>query len=37
MTYGLFTGGIGLHYGAEKAGLLVIPISSGNTKSSSNS
>ena len=32
MTYGLFTGGIGLHYGAEKAGLLVIPISSGNTK-----
>ena len=32
MTYGLFTGGIGLHYGAEKAGLLVIPISAGNTK-----
>ncbi len=32
MTYGLFTGGIGLHYGAEKAGLLVIPVSSGNTK-----
>ncbi len=32
MTYGLFTGGIGLHYGAEKAGLMVIPISSGNTK-----
>lgn len=32
MTYGLFTGGLGLHYGAEKAGLLVIPISAGNTK-----
>ena len=32
MTYGLFTGGIGLHYGAEKLGMLVIPVSSGNTK-----
>ncbi len=32
MTYGLFTGGLGLHYGAEAAGLLVIPASSGNTK-----
>jgi phenylacetate-CoA ligase len=32
MTYGLFTGGLGLHYGAEKAGLAVIPASSGNTK-----
>ena len=32
MTYGLFTGGLGLHYGAEKAGLTVIPISAGNTK-----
>lgn len=32
MTYGLFTGGIGLHYGAEKAGLMVIPMSSGNTR-----
>ncbi len=31
MTYGLFTGGIGLHYGAEKLGMLVIPASSGNT------
>ncbi|MFP4417723.1 MAG: phenylacetate--CoA ligase family protein [Chitinispirillaceae bacterium] len=30
-TYGLFTGGLGMHYGAEKAGLLVIPASSGNT------
>jgi phenylacetate-CoA ligase len=32
MTYGLFTGGLGLHYGAEKAGMAVIPASSGNTK-----
>jgi phenylacetate-CoA ligase len=30
--YGLFTGGIGLHYGAEKIGASVIPISGGNTK-----
>jgi phenylacetate-CoA ligase len=30
--YGLFTGGIGLHYGAEKVGASVIPISGGNTK-----
>ena len=30
--YGLFTGGFGLHYGAEKLGLTVIPISSGNTE-----
>lgn len=32
MTYGLFTGGIGLHYGAEKLGMFVIPASSGNTQ-----
>lgn len=31
MTYGLFTGGLGLHYGAEKLGALVIPAGSGNT------
>ena len=31
MTYGLFTGGLGLHYGAERAGLLVIPSGAGNT------
>lgn len=31
MTYGLFTGGIVLHYGAEKLGAMVIPASSGNT------
>ncbi len=30
--YGLFTGGFGLHYGAETIGASVIPISSGNTK-----
>ncbi len=30
--YGLFTGGFGLHYGAEHIGASVIPISSGNTK-----
>ena len=30
--YGLFTGGLGLHYGAEKVGASVIPISGGNTK-----
>ena len=29
--YGLFTGGFGLHYGAEKIGATVIPMSSGNT------
>ena len=29
--YGLFTGGLGLHDGASKAGLTVIPASSGNT------
>ena len=29
--YGLFTGGFGLHAGAEKIGATVIPISSGNT------
>lgn len=30
--YGLFTGGLGLHYGAELLGATVIPISGGNTK-----
>jgi phenylacetate-CoA ligase len=29
--YGLFTGGLGLHYGAEMVGATVIPVSSGNT------
>ncbi|MFA6378358.1 MAG: phenylacetate--CoA ligase [Candidatus Omnitrophota bacterium] len=32
MTYGMFTGGLGLHYGAERLGALVIPSSSGNTQ-----
>jgi phenylacetate-CoA ligase len=31
MTYGLFTGGLGLHYGAEKIGMMVIPAGPGNT------
>ena len=30
--YGLFTGGLGLHYGAENLGATVIPMSSGNTR-----
>jgi phenylacetate-CoA ligase len=30
--YGLFTGGLGVHYGAEKLKAAVIPISGGNTK-----
>ncbi|HHU96561.1 MAG TPA: phenylacetate--CoA ligase [Petrimonas sp.] len=30
--YGPFTGGLGIHYGAEKVGATVIPISSGNTR-----
>ncbi len=30
--YGLFTGGLGAHYGAEKVGASVIPMSGGNTR-----
>ncbi len=30
--YGLFTGGLGVHYGSEKLGASVIPVSGGNTK-----
>ncbi|MFP4477315.1 MAG: phenylacetate--CoA ligase family protein [Desulfatibacillaceae bacterium] len=30
--YGLFTGGLGVHYGAERLGASVIPISGGNTR-----
>ena len=30
--YGLFTGGLGAHYGAEKIGASVVPMSGGNTK-----
>ncbi len=30
--YGLFTGGMGLHYGAQTLGAVAIPVSSGNTK-----
>jgi phenylacetate-CoA ligase len=29
--YGLFTGGLGIHYGAERIGATVVPMSSGNT------
>jgi len=31
MGYGLFTGGLGLHYGAERLGAMVIPASTGNS------
>ncbi len=31
ITYGLFTGGLGLHYGAEEVGMMVIPSGAGNT------
>ncbi len=31
ITYGLFTGGLGLHYGAEEVGMMVIPSGPGNT------
>lgn len=30
--YGLFTGGLGIHYGGERIGMSVIPISGGNTR-----
>ena len=30
--YGLFTGGLGAHYGIERLGATVIPVSGGNTK-----
>jgi len=32
MSYGLFTGGLGLHYGAERIGALVIPSGAGNSR-----
>ncbi|HDS63475.1 MAG TPA: phenylacetate--CoA ligase family protein [Methanofollis liminatans] len=32
LGYGLFTGGLGFHYGAERVGMTVIPSSTGNTK-----
>jgi phenylacetate-CoA ligase len=32
MSYGLFTGGLGFHYAAEKVGVLVIPAGAGNSK-----
>jgi phenylacetate-CoA ligase len=30
--YGLFTGGLGMHYGAERLGCTVIPVASGMTE-----
>ncbi len=30
--YGLFTGGLGIHYGAERIGCMVVPLSGGNVK-----
>lgn len=30
--YGLFTGGFGMHYGVEKIGSMIVPMSSGNTQ-----
>ena len=30
--YGLFTGGLGIHYGAERLGMATVPISGGNTE-----
>lgn len=32
LGYGFFTGGLGFHYGAEKLGATIVPISTGNTK-----
>ncbi len=32
MSYGLFTGGLGVHYGAERVGMAVIPVGGGNTQ-----
>ncbi|MDK2896660.1 MAG: hypothetical protein PWP04_780 [Candidatus Atribacteria bacterium] len=32
MSYGLFTGGLGMHYGAERLGAMTIPIGAGNSK-----
>ncbi len=31
-SYGLFTGGLGMHYGAERLGCLAIPMGAGNTQ-----
>ena len=32
LGYGLFTGGLGFHYGAEQLGVTVVPSATGNTK-----
>jgi len=31
ISYGLFTGGLGFHYGAERVGMMIIPSGTGNT------
>jgi len=31
-TYGMFTGGLGMHYGAERLGCATVPMSGGNTE-----
>ena len=31
-SYGLFTGGFGLHYGVERVGAAVVPVAGGNTR-----
>ena len=35
MSYGLFTGGLGMHYGAERVGMMVIPIGAATPRNSS--
>lgn len=32
VNYGMFTGGLGFHYGAERIGMTVVPSATGNTK-----
>jgi phenylacetate-CoA ligase len=32
ISYGMFTGGLGFHYGAEKVGMTVVPSGTGNTR-----
>ena len=32
LGYGLFTGGLGFHYGAERLGMTVVPASGGMTE-----
>ena len=32
VNYGMFTGGLGFHYGAEKVGMTTVPAGTGNTR-----